>query len=189
MVFPAEGGFDRRAYEIATLVHLRDRLGSGGVWVEGSRAYRTLDDYLLPPAAFEAMRAEGSLGVAVEVDVSRWLGERRSLLARRMGEVERAAAAGDLPDVVLEDSGLTISPLRRAVPDEAEALKARLYGLLPRVRITELLAEVTSWTSFADRFVHVRSGEPSADQAAPWAPSWRTLPTSASPAWRRARAA
>ena len=50
-------------------------LGSGGVWVEGSRAYRTLDDYLLPPAAFEAMRAEGSLGVAVEVDVSRWLGE------------------------------------------------------------------------------------------------------------------
>ena len=166
VVFPATGGFDRRAYEIATLVHLRDRLGSGGVWVEGSRAYRTLDDYLLPPAAFEAMRAEGSLGLAVDADVTRWLAERQDLLAGRMGEVERAAAAGDLPDVVLEDGELTISPLRRAVPDEADDLKAKLYGLLPRVRITELLAEVSAWTGFADRFVHVRSGEPSADQAA-----------------------
>lgn len=46
VVFRAAGGFDRRAYEIATLVHLRDRLGSGGVWIEGSRAYRTLDGYL-----------------------------------------------------------------------------------------------------------------------------------------------
>ena len=166
VVFPAAGGFDRRAYEIATFVHLRDRLGSGGVWVEGSRAYRTLDDYLLPPAAFEAMRAEGSLGLAMDADVTRWLAERRDRLARRMGEVERAAAAGELSDVMLGDGELTISPLRRAVPDEAEDLKARLYGLMPRVRITELLAEVSAWTGFADRFVHVRSGEPSTDQAA-----------------------
>ena len=83
-----------------------------------------------------------------------------------MGEVERAAAAGTLPDVVLEGGELTLSPLRRAVPDEAEALKARLYGLLPRVRITGLLAEVAGWTGFCDRFVHVRSGEPAADPAA-----------------------
>jgi TnpA family transposase len=166
VVFPATGGFDRRAYEIATLVHLRDRLGSGGVWVEGSRAYRTLDDYLLPPAAFAAMRTEGTLGLAVEADVSRWLAGRRDRLAGRMGEVERAAAAGTLPDVVLEGGELTLSPLRRAVPDEAEALKARLYGLLPRVRITGLLAEVAGWTGFCDRFVHVRSGEPAADPAA-----------------------
>ena len=134
VVFPAAGAFDRRAYEIATLVHLRDRLGSGGVWVDGSRAYRTLDDYLLPPAAFEAMRAEGALGLAVDAEVTRWLAERRSRLARRMSEVERAAAAGDLPDVVVEGGELIISPLRRAVP-EVEELKARLYGLLLRARV------------------------------------------------------
>jgi hypothetical protein len=65
VVFPAEGGIDRRAYEIAVIVHLRERLASGGIWVDGSRAYRTLDDYLLPQPAFVAMRAEGRLGLAV----------------------------------------------------------------------------------------------------------------------------
>jgi hypothetical protein len=43
-------GFDARAYEVAVLVHLRDRLRAGDIWVEGSRAYRTFDDYLLPRA-------------------------------------------------------------------------------------------------------------------------------------------
>lgn len=166
VVFPEDGSFNRRAYEIATLVHLRDRLGSGGVWVDGSRAYRTLDDFLLPQPAFAAMRADGRLGLSVADDVSTWLADRRARTALRMGEVERGAAAGDLADVVIEDGELTISPLRRAVPDEAEALKARLYGLLPRVRITELLAEVAAWTNFADRFVHVRTGAPATDQSA-----------------------
>lgn len=165
-VFPADGSFNRRAYEIAVLVHLRERLASGGVWVDGSRAYRTLDDFLLPPAAFETMRASGELGLAVGADAKAWLAERRHRLALRMAEVERAAAAGELPDVVIDHGQLTISPLRRAVPDEAEDLKARLYALLPRVRITELLAEVSAWTGFADRFVHVRTGEPAADQPA-----------------------
>ena len=164
--FPADGAFNRRAYEIAVLVHLRERLASGGIWVDGSRVYRTLDEFLLPTAAFEAMRASGDLGLAVDVDSKAWLTERRNRLGLRMAEVERAAAAGELSDVVIERGELTISPLRRAVPDEAEEIKARLYALLPRVRITELLAEVSAWTGFADRFVHVRTGEPAADQPA-----------------------
>ena len=166
VVFPADGSFNRRAYEIATLVHLRDRLGSGGVWVDGSRAYRTLDDFLLPPPAFGVMRDEGQLGLAVAGDAAAWLADRRARLAQRMAEVEQAATAGSLPDVVIEDGELTISPLRRAVPEAAEELKAKLYSLLPRVRITELLAEVAGWTGFADRFVHVRTGAPAADQPA-----------------------
>lgn len=71
-----------------------------------------------------------------------------------------------MPDVILDDGGLKISPLRNAAPEEAEDLKAQLYGLLPRVRITGLLAEVAVWTGFADRFSHVRSGEPPQDRSA-----------------------
>lgn len=37
---------------------------------------------------------------------------------------------------------MKISPLRNGVSEEAEYLKAQLYGLLLRIRITDLLAEV-----------------------------------------------
>lgn len=42
-------------------------------------------------------------------------------------------------------------------------LAARLYGMLPRVRITDLLAEVAQWTMFPDCFIHLRNGEAAAD--------------------------
>ncbi len=166
VVFPAGVGVDRRAYEVAVIVHLRERLASCSVWVDGSRAFRTLDDYLLPQAAFAAMRAEDRLGLAVAPVFRDWHADRRALLTRRMGEVERAAAAGKLVDVVITGGELTISPLRRSVPDEAEELKARLYALLPRVRIIDLLIEVAGWSGFADRFTHARSGDTATDQSA-----------------------
>jgi hypothetical protein len=166
IVLSTDGTFNRRAWEIALLVHLRDRLGSGAVWVDGSRAYRTLDDYLLPVPAFTTMRGEGQLGLAVTGSASEWIAEYRDRLCRRMDEVERAAANGTLPDVAIENGRLTVSPLRRATPEEAEDLKARLYSLLPRIRITDLLAEVAAWTGFADRFVHARSGLAASDQPA-----------------------
>ena len=166
VVFPAEGDIDRRAYEIAVIVHLRERLASGSIWVDGSRAYRTLDDYLLPHAAFVDMRAEGELGLAVAPTFRDWCDERRLLMSRRMDEVERAASAGELVDVAIAGGELTITPLRRSVPDEAEELKAKLYALLPRIRVTDLLVEVATWSGFADRFTHARSGEPASDQSA-----------------------
>lgn len=166
IVMPADGAFNRRAWEIAVLVHLRDRLASGAVWVDGSRAYRTLDDYLLPAPAFAFMRAEDQLGLAVSGSAPGWIATHRDRLRQRMDEVERAAAEGTLPDAAIEDGRLTISPLRRSTPDEAEELKARLYGLLPRIRITDLLAEVSAWTGFADRFVHTRTGMAASDRPA-----------------------
>lgn len=166
VVHPAEGTIDRRAYEIAVIVHLRERLGSGSIWVEGSRAYRMLDDYQLPVPAFEAMRATGDLRLAVPPDFPEWYEERRTLLTRRVTEVERAAAAGELVDVTIERGQLLISPIRRSPSDDAEALKARLYAMLPRIRITDLLVEVAAWSGFADRFVHARSGAAASDQSA-----------------------
>ncbi|KAF2988975.1 DUF4158 domain-containing protein (plasmid) [Methylocystis sp. MJC1] len=51
--------FDRRAYEVAVMMTLRDSLRSGDIWVEGSRAFRAFGDFLLPPETFVARRQEG----------------------------------------------------------------------------------------------------------------------------------
>jgi hypothetical protein len=57
---------DRRLYEIATLAALRDRLRSGDIWVEGSRAFRPMDEQLMPKLAFAALKAADELGLGVQ---------------------------------------------------------------------------------------------------------------------------
>ena len=51
----------RRTWEAATLLALRDRLRAGDIWVEGSRQWRAVEDQLIPPALFAAMREAGPL--------------------------------------------------------------------------------------------------------------------------------
>src|SRR6202790_5213273 len=75
----------------------------------------------------------------------------------------RKAKGGLLPDVMLDKGVLKITPIEKSTPPEAEALAARLYAMLPRIRITDLLAEVATWILFPDCFTHLRTGETAAD--------------------------
>ena len=156
-------GLDPRAYEVAVIVHLRDRLRAGDVWIEGSRAYRQFEDYLLPPATFAAMRAEGRLGLTLPDTAAAWFEERGAVLREKRQAVLAAAAAGTLVDATFDEAGLKVAPIRREQRDRARALSRRLYALMPRIRITDLLAEVNNWTGFAGRFIHFRTGEGAPD--------------------------
>jgi TnpA family transposase len=162
-VHDAEGTAPRRIWEAATLLALRDRLRAGDIWVEGSRGWRAVEDQLIPPALFAAMREAGLLPVAVPATAEAYLAEQRALLDRRLTEVADKAAADRLEDVRIADSEMRISPLRAATPEEAEALAARLYGMVPAVRVTDLLAEVDRWTGFSAAFTHLHTGLPADD--------------------------
>ena len=165
-VVKADAGSDRRAYEVAVMMTLRERLQSGDVWVEGSRAFRAFDDFLLPRDAFENRRKADDLGLAVPDRFEDWRDDKTRRLEARLREVDALTAAGELPEVSLTEEGLSISPIRAAENEAVDALARRLYAMLPRLRITELFAEVHGWTSFADRFVHLRAGAPPDDPRA-----------------------
>ena len=157
----------KRAYEVAVMVHLRDRLRAGDVWVKGARTYRPFNDFLMTEQVFGAKATDQTTGVCAPLDFDVWLSERTALITRRFDEVAAQVEGGRLVDARIDPkAGLIISPLKSDVPDEALELKARLYARLPRIKITELLAEVDAWTGFTKAFTHVRTGTPDSDKAA-----------------------
>jgi TnpA family transposase len=92
-----------------------------------------------------------------------YLAKRRALLDRRLAEIATKAAADRLEDVRIAQGAMRISPLKATTPEEAEALAERLYGMVPAVRVTDLLAEVDRWTGFSATFTHLHTGLPTDD--------------------------
>jgi TnpA family transposase len=155
----AAGKPDRRLYEIATLATLRDRLRSGDVSVEGSSAFQPFDEHLMPEPAFSEKKENDVLGLGVPVSAEVWLWQMRQLLDFRLKRLAYRARSGRLDGVRLVNGELVVSPLRGEVPPGADDLKWELNHLLPRIGITDLLAEVNSWTDFSASFTHLRTQE------------------------------
>ena len=51
-----------------------------------------------------------------------------------------------LPDAEITGELLKVSPLKKAVPEEAEQLEEEAFALMPHLKITELLLEVDQRT-------------------------------------------
>ena len=147
------GAIDQRFYELCVLSELRDRLRAGDVWVAGSRQYRSFEERLISQATLEELRRAGTLPVAVEPDFEQFIAARQAQLNERLKAINTLAATNRLPEVTITNGVLKMAPIEKSTPPEAEALAARLYAMLPRIRITDLLAEVAGWT-LVPRLLH-----------------------------------
>lgn len=125
------------------------------------------DSYLLPLATFDAMRARGPLSLAIDTDFDSFIAGRRASLGTAIERVTILARQGELPQVRLDGSGLVISPLKAITPPDAEDMRRVAYDRLPRVKITDLLLEVDSWTGFSECFNPLTGGEESLNRI-PW---------------------
>jgi TnpA family transposase len=157
------GTIDHRHYELCVLSELRDRLRAGDVWVVGSRQYRSFEERLISARTLADLQQAGTLPIAVDADVESFISGRRSLLDERLAAVDVRAKDGTLAGVTIDKGVLKITPIEKSTPPEAEALATRLYAMLPRIRITDLLAEVAGWTLLPTCFTHLRTGETAAD--------------------------
>lgn len=157
-------GIDRRYYELCALSEMKNALRSGDIWVQGSRQFKDFEDYLVPPTKFTSLKQASALPLAVATDCDQYLHERLTLLETQLTTVNRMALANDLPDAIITESGLKITPLDAAVPDAAQALIDQTAMILPHVKITELLLEVDEWTGFTRHFAHLKSGELAKDK-------------------------
>ena len=159
-----DAGIDRRYYELCALSELKNSLRSGDIWVQGSRQFKDFEDYLVPPAKFASLKQTSELPLAVTTDCDQYLHERLTLLETQLATANRMAQANELPDAIITESGLKITPLDAAVPDTAQALIDQTAMILPHVKITELLLEVDEWTGFTRHFAHLKSGDLAKDK-------------------------
>lgn len=159
-----ETGLDRGFYEFCALTELRNALRSGDMWVTGSRQFRDFDDYLLAGDDFTGMKNAGKLPLVTTDGNARYLQDRLALLQERLKEGNDLAARDELPGVLVTDKGVKITPLETIVPAHAQPLIDQASGMFPRVRITDLLMEVDTWTGFTRHFTSLKSGQPSKDR-------------------------
>jgi TnpA family transposase len=163
-VLGGDGEIDRRYYELCALAELKNSLRSGDVWVSGSRRYRDFDDYLLSKEKWESMSEASEPMLPVSGSADGYLQKRAARLHDGLLGVGRLIRRGDLEGVSLEKGSLKISPIKKDEPEGMEGLTRRVYSLLPRVKLTDLLVEVDSWTNFTRQFTHLKSGESCKDK-------------------------
>jgi hypothetical protein len=86
--------------------------------------------------------------------------------ATRLLEVGKKLASGQYAGATLDRDRLSLPKPEAKDDPEAHLLARRLYGLMPRVRISDLLEEVDRWTGFTEMFGHVQTGRPHAERRA-----------------------
>ena len=140
-------GLDRRFYELCALSELKNALRSGDIWVQGSRQFKDFDEYLVPSERFSALqRSKPVIAGCGHRLRSVSQGPAVPSSNSSLTTVDRMAQSNELPDAIITVSGPEDHAARNAVPEEADALIRQAYGLLPHVKITELLLEVDDWT-------------------------------------------
>jgi hypothetical protein len=105
-------------------------------------------------------------GIGGEADPERYVAGRAGLLHQRLLFVAARAGHSELDGVEIENGTLYVARTKPTVPDAACLLANRLYGMLPRVRVTEVLSDVEQATGLAGCFTHLRTGNPAADMPA-----------------------
>ncbi len=150
---------NRHYYEMCALSELRSALRSGDVWVVGSRQFKDFEEYLLPTPTWQTIQASANVPVAVDTNFQTYIEQRQQLMSEQLARIAKSIADKQLVDVRLENERFIITPLKNVVPEKVKELTRHIYNLLPRIKLTELIVEVDSWTGFSRHFNHARSGD------------------------------
>jgi hypothetical protein len=63
-----------------------------------------------------------------------------------------------LEGVAIENSKIPIDKLEKGAPPETIVLSQKLYKMMPRIKLPDLLLEVSKWTGFDRNFIHASIG-------------------------------
>jgi hypothetical protein len=160
-IFAVDGSIDRKMLELFLIIELKNRIAAGEIWVKGSRAYRALDEHMISKETFAVIKAQASIPVAIPTDVEAYLAEKADLLDRKLREAARRLETGR-GDTRIGAKGLRVPAIKTVETEAALSFARRLAGIMPPIRLTDLVADVDRLTGFSSVFEHLQTGrEPS----------------------------
>ena len=144
-------------YEAAAFDALKGRVRSGDIAVAGSRRYRPFEHYLLPATDFERLAEKQQTRLAINSDAEAYLTAKQQEITQRLAALQESIGKVEGSLILDEKGHLHLPPLEKAVPEDVERLKKRVYELLPHLPLADLLLEVDVWTGFLRHFTHLTS--------------------------------
>ncbi len=144
-------------YEAAAFEALKGRVRSGDIAVSGSRRYRPFEHYLLPSAHFEQLTEKQQTRLAVNSDAEAYLTAKQQEITQKLAALQESIGKVEGSLILDEKGHLHLPQLEKAVPEDVERLKKRVYALLPHLPLADLLLEVDAWTGFLRHFTHLTS--------------------------------
>lgn len=164
-VIEEDGNLNKSYYEMAAFTELRNHIRSGDISVEGSRQYRDFNEYLVAKEVWDNSKTSGNIGLGVNISPKEFMKERMESLLNRINWIGSNKAS--LEGVSLEDGEIHLKRLEKDTPEEARAFSLLLYGMLPRIKLSDLLLEVSNWTMFENQFIHASTGKTPKEEEKP----------------------
>ncbi|PFW76283.1 DDE transposase [Bacillus sp. AFS075960] len=156
-IYDEDGNINRHFYELAAFTELRNYVRSGDISIVGSRQHKDFDEYLVSSQDWNDSKEMGTR-LAVSPNADEYIIERTQTLLERIASFSKNAHSLDGVDI---DKGyLHLHRLEKDTPEEAKQLSAKLYHMLPRIKLTDLLLEVANWTGFEKQFIHASTNKP-----------------------------
>jgi TnpA family transposase len=160
----AKGKLDRTYWELATYFAVSTALASGDLWVPTSRIHRSLDELLTQRPAAEP-KTPVALPFVPHQSADDWLAARSLQLDAALLQTAKGLSGKDPLLFIGDKLRFPKEPKSEITEqDAAKQFATRTYGILPTIRITDVLSQVASWTGFTDHFGHVSSGLPPSDE-------------------------
>ncbi|GHO71332.1 hypothetical protein KSC_102240 [Ktedonobacter sp. SOSP1-52] len=146
-------------YEAAAFEALKGRVRSGDIAVGGSRRYRAFEGYLLPAPHFEHLTQKSQTRLAVSNEAEAYLADKQREILERLVALQESIGKVEGSLCLDEKGHLYLPPLEKEIPAEVERMRPRAYGMLPPVKLPDLLLELDNWTGFLRPFTHLTSGD------------------------------
>ena len=157
-VVDENGHISRRYYELCALWGLRLTLRCGDIWVENSRRYADPETYLIPRSLWPEKRPEICDLTGTPADGAQRVADREQELEQLLEAVDQQLYDPHSA-IRIEKNRIVLTPFEgEERPKSADVLADLITERMPRIDITELLAEVDTWVHFSDHFKHATGG-------------------------------